>query len=230
MMSNGLRIMVYDKTDTKSFVTTMREALASAEKRLKTGEPARPVDLDIGLSRSWFAGGTLMRALGRFDLVYGASCWEDALEWLLLQEAHRKILELQFWGHGGPGRVWVGNEPLGAHAFAGRHQTLLGGVRDRMTPESLVWLRTCATFGGLPGMEFARLWSFALGCKVAGHTHNIGLVQSGLHSLKPGELYSWEPEEGVEKGTIQNPTKMKGSSIFIDNTIACIQSTIPAGW
>src|SRR4051812_7405482 len=90
-----------------------------------------------GLTSSWIAGGALYRALGRLDAVYGSTSWEDALAWVCSVEPRRTIGEVQYWGHGRWGRVFIGKEAIdkdavddAAHA---RHADL-AALKLRLAP------------------------------------------------------------------------------------------------
>src|SRR4051812_12201178 len=102
-----------------------------------------------GLSASWRVGGWLYGKLGRLDAWCGASRWEEGLEWLLQRSEGTRIRELQYWGHGRWGCILMQRMMLDAsalrpgHALYGR-MTLL---KARFSPDSLIWLRTCESFG-----------------------------------------------------------------------------------
>jgi hypothetical protein len=215
--NNGLRLMVFDTSDVKS--------------SFKLPFPdAQPIDMDLGLSHSWFAGGTLYRSLRRLDMYQGFDSWSTALDWLGTVGAGQKIAQIQYWGHGSPGRVWMNKKALTEAAFMGEHAAALRKLSARLTPESLVWFRTCSTFAGDPGHRFAQVWSQSLGCKVAAHTHIVGLWQSGLHSIAPGDPPHWPNTEGVKEGTPDAPTKLAWSAPWAQNTITCLGGSVPNGW
>jgi hypothetical protein len=181
-----------------------------------------------GLTQAWFLGGALYEALRRLDTCAGFARWEDALSWINTQaeQTGRKIGQIQYWGHGNRGLVAMNGAGLNAHACS--HPYWGGFFRDikrHLTPDSLLWFRTCATFGGAAGQRFARNWSNALGCRVAGHTHIIGPLQSGLHSLAPGDDFSWSQQEGLD-----GRDGVAASSPWAPNTITCLHGSVPAGW
>jgi len=176
------RIVIYDATDTSP---------------------------DPELKDAWRLGSQLFRAVGRFDSVYGAARWDDALSYL---RGCGRVDEVQFWGHGSPGVAWLGGKALDPRK--------LEGVDVRR----LFWFRTCASFQGARGHAFAESMSAALGCTVAAHTHNIGLWQSGLHTLRPLERPYWPKTEGTRDG------KTLWSAPWTIHTIPCLRSDIPAGW
>lgn len=155
------------------------------------------------LTTSWVLGGVLYRLLGRIDAVYGATSWPDALAWLGSVEAGRPISQVQYWGHGTRGRVLIARDPLDRRVLEDDDHVLASALRtarDRLTPDALVWFRTCLAFGGARGHAFASACARFFHCRVAGHTYVIGPLQSGLHTLAPGEVPSWPVDEGTAKG------------------------------
>jgi hypothetical protein len=219
LTKSGLRLMIYDTTDVKRTFSLP-----------SLGPDASNLDIDLGLSHSWFAGGLLYRGLRRLDLFKGFLSWNEALGWLSEVEPDRKIDQIQYWGHGSPGRVWMNGQALTHRAFGSGHAPQLSRLASRLTPESLVWFRTCATFTGDQGQDFAQVWSQALNCRVAAHTFNTGVWQSGLHSIRPGELPSWSAMEGIKEGTPDAIKKIAWSMPWSTNTITCLHGEVPKGW
>jgi hypothetical protein len=152
------------------------------------------------LGAIWRAGGWLYRGLGRLDACFGAARWEEALSWLATVHADRAISEIQLWMHGHWGRALIDGAPMDATALDARHplSPYLEAIRPRLAPQALWWFRTCETFGKAEGHAFARAWSRFFDCRVAGHTHTIGVLQSGLHVLSPGDDPDWPLDEGVD--------------------------------
>jgi hypothetical protein len=209
-----------------SIVAVPPAAIATIEK------PLRLMIYDTsdrrGLSHSWFIGGALYQALRRLDDCAGFDNWFDALTWISQKAAkeRRKISQIQYWGHGWRGMVSMNGMALRADAF--QHPVwskLLSEIRWHLAPDALIWFRTCGTFGGAAGHEFARAWTTGMNCRVAAHTHLIGPFQSGLHSLTPRTPPYWPQEEGVEAGS-----RMAQSSPWRPNTITCLHGTLPEGW
>lgn len=198
-MNNGLRLMTYDNTDWES-----------------------------GLTQSWFAGGGLYRLFRAIDLVKPVTSWAEALDWLATVEPSKKIDVWQFWGHGSPATAYVDYVPLNGLALEEGHplHAPLLKLKERLHPKSLVWFRTCSTFHGPRGKKFAEDLANFLGCRVAAHTFVVGPLQSGLHSIGPGEAAGWPDEEGLDpkRGGI----KMSGP--FDPNTITCLRASVPKGW
>jgi hypothetical protein len=208
-VSDGLRLMVYDRT-------------------------CKGARVPVGLSTAWGAGSVLYRGLNRLDGTFGATSWDDALAWLATFEAPRPIAEIQYWGHGQWGRVLVDRDVLDAAALSRGHrlEARLAAVRERLLPagESLFWLRTCEAFGAVAGHDFATRLADGLGARVAGHTFIIGAVQSGLHGLRPGHTPDWSAEEGIAEGTPAVPKRAHGSGFSLPHTITCFTGSVPAEW
>lgn len=198
-MSDGLRVMVYDNTDWAS-----------------------------GLTQSWFAGGKLYRLFRSLDLVKAVTSWKETFEYLSSVEPDKKIDVLQFWGHGTSGRVFINKDPLGGFIVDPKHPLHDGlvALKERLHPGSLVWFRTCATFNGALGKQFAKDLANFLGCRVAAHTFLIGPFQAGLHSIGPGEEPGWDDSEGLDPKT----GGLKQSWPFDDKVITCLHGHVPAGW
>jgi hypothetical protein len=205
-MANGLRLIVYDATQRKR----------------------RPRALGF----SWQYGSYLYRALGRADGSVGASSFAHAFDWLARYQPSRQIEELQFWGHGKWGRVFIDGESLDrgllspAHALNAQFRAL----RERLSQSALLWFRTCETLGASAGHDFASALGDATGARVAGHTYVIGFMQSGLHCLKPGEKPHWSASEGLARGTAEAPEAALTSSPEAPNTITCLNGEIPDGY
>ena len=182
---------------------------------------------DGGLSLIWRAGAWLYRALGRFDAAYGAATWGEGLRWLAGVMPDRQIVEIQYWGHGDTGCILMAHEPLSLTALQSEHPfyAALCAIRKRLTgSDALWWFRTCRTFQGEAGQAFAQAWSAFFGCRTAGYTRDIGLLQGGLHSLSPGQQPAWSVEEGTCK------TRFPQWITWAPHTILCFRSRLPEGW
>jgi hypothetical protein len=184
-----------------------------------------------GLSNAWAAGSWLYRRLGRIDEAHPATSWADALVWLATATPDRPIAEVQYWGHGNWGCAKVGDDVLDARALEPGHALypLLARVRARLVPggRALWWWRTCETFGARAGHDFAIRWTRFLDCTSAGHTYVIGVWQSGLRVLRPGEEPAWSPTEGLRDGTADAPVTARRSSPAAPSTITCFTGAIP---
>lgn len=193
----------------------------------------RGARLRPGLSHAWSAGAVLYRGLGRVDRAIGAASFDEALAWLGEVEPDRPIGEIQFWGHGKWGAIFVGAERLDASALARGHRlhASLARVRGRIAgPDALVWLRTCETFGAAAGHRFARALADFMGCRAAGHTYVIGALQSGLHVLAPGASPAWPDDEGLAEGTATEPRRALASTPDAPNTVTFLDGAIPRGF
>jgi hypothetical protein len=202
-MTAGLRFVIYDAT-----------------------QRARKPRL---LGYSWQYGTHLYRTLGRVDAAYGASSFADAFEWLERTRSSEPISELQFWGHGKWGRIFIAAESLDRSWLRDGHAHHAGfrALRERLSPDALLWFRTCETLGADAGKDFASALSDATGARVAGHTYVIGFFQSGLHCLKPGTTPTWSGVEGLAAGSAAEPQRALDSTPDAPNTITCLTGAIP---
>jgi hypothetical protein len=185
-----------------------------------------------GLSHAWQAGHHLYRGLGRLDAGFAASSWAEALDWLATHAAPAPLGEIQFWGHGRWGQAHIAGQPLDVSALSPAHplHERLARVRARMQPQSLWWFRTCETFGTAAGHGFAQAFARFFDCRVAGHTFVIGVWQSGLHSLRPGETPGWSLEEGLRVTPAARTQAAAPSRPGAPNTITCLHGRVPPGF
>lgn len=205
-MSEGLRLIVYDATQVRR----------------------KPV----GLGLSWQYGSRLYRGLEMADAAYGARSFADAFAWLTKHERSRPIRELQFWGHGKWGRIFIDAESIDAAVLDAKHVHYAGfrAFRERLSPNALLWFRTCETLGARSGQDFAAALGDATGARVAGHTFVIGFFQSGLHCLGPGRRPHWSQSEGLASGSAEAPRTALPSGPFAPNTITCLNGDVPEGY
>lgn len=184
------------------------------------------------LRTSWAAGARVYWAMRRIDRFIGARSWAEALDWCAAQ--NEPIAELQFWGHGHWGRALLGDEALTRASFdkGHAHHAGLRALGERLLPqgESLVWFRTCETFGASAGMAFAKTLTRTLNTRAAGHTHVIGVLQSGLHGLVPGAEPHWSPREGLARGTPDAPQVALPSTSDAINTVHFMTAAVPPAW
>lgn len=188
----------------------------------------------VGLSTVWGCGARLYRGMRRHDASFGAASWSEALAWIAEHDPSRPIGEIQYWGHGKWGKVFIGRESLGAAELAvdHRHAEAMTRIRERLLPagQSLVWIRTCETFGADAGIDFAVRLSERLGARIAGHTYIIGVLQSGLRALAPGRRPTWSATEGLKEGTAAAPTTAHDSSFGAPRTVHFMTNEIPRAW
>jgi hypothetical protein len=203
---NELRLIVYDATQ-------------------KRRSPA-------ALGYSWQYGAHLYRSLGRADAAHGASSFADALSWLGSHAPAQPIAELQFWGHGKWGRLFIDREAVDRSLLhpGHAHHSAFQRLRERLLPDALLWFRTCETLGAQAGQDFAAALADATGARVAGHTYVIGFFQGGLHCLRPGQRPHWSSSEGLARGTPSTPEAALPSRPSAPNTITCLDGHVPDGF
>jgi hypothetical protein len=172
----------------------------------------------------------LYRGMRYVDAAYGARTVADGLEWAIRAAKHRPIAELQYWGHGKWGRILVDREPLDRSALGRAHplRSKLDALRERLSPNALVWFRTCETLGARAGQDFAAALGDFTGASIAGHTYVIGYFQSGLHRLSPGTTPTWSKDEGLAEGSADEPRSALRSGPLEPNTITCFTHSVPA--
>jgi hypothetical protein len=181
------------------------------------------------LTRSWRVGVELYRRYPpglRADASFGATSWTDAVAWLASVEPGESIDEIQYWGHGLPGRLFIARDVLTADQL--QSSPLADdwrAVAARLSPSSLVWWRTCSAFAGQAGHALASTMAAFFNCRVAGHTYVIGPLQSGLHSVTSSQPPMWSLTEGFGAD---------GSSLtstpWAPNTITCLHGAVPFAW
>ena len=106
----------------------------------------------------------------------------------------------------------------------------IAAIRERLSADSLLWFRTCETFGAAAGHDFARAVTDTFGCDAAGHTYIIQYWQSGLHRLRPGATPHWPADEGLLRGSVDAPERARQSTPMAPNTVTCLAGEIPAGY
>ena len=165
-------------------------------------------------------------------MAHGACSFGDAFAWLSQHAREQQIAELQFWGHGRWGRLFIDGESIDRGLLSPSHEHHAGflRLRERLAPGALLWLRTCETFGASAGQDFAAALADASGARVAGHTFVIGFFQSGLHCLGPGMRPSWSASEGLARGTASTPELSLPSGPSEPNTVTCLSGRIPDGF
>lgn len=184
-----------------------------------------------GLSAIWSSGARVYRALGRIGRAYGVSSWDEAAR--AIEDATRDgtpVRELQYWGHGRFGCVLVDRERIDRSALGRARFVAALTERLERRDDALVWLRTCEAFGGHVGHDFARALAEATGVRVAGHTYVIGFWQSGLHGLAPGAQPTWDPAEGIGRGTAAAPELGAWSTPHEPHTIHALEGSVPPAW
>lgn len=220
LVTAPLRLMIYDKTENSTKIDVNGP-------EVEGGEFVVP----LGLTASWVAGGALYRALRWVDMCLGVESWDEALDWLAVHSAPKRIAQIQVWGHGGPGVSVLGRERMNSRSIlGGDHESRLRMIGQRMTSDGVWWFRNCGVFAGVPGQNFARRFVSVMQARVAAHTHIIGPWQSGLHTLGPGEDPSWPATEGIADGSPERPKKLVWSKPWSTHTVTLFNSKVPRGW
>jgi len=170
------------------------------------------------LGVAWLIGSWLFTLFGRFDRRVAGTSWTHVFTTV---GALKNVTEVQYWGHGSPGYVWLGDFRIGPTV-----QPEALEMARAFAPGAVWWWRTCATLAGLDGLGFATAWTERIGCRIAGHTHNIGFPwHSGTHSLRPKKMPDWPVTEGLD----QNNKPLR-SSRRAPNTMLFLKSSIPEEW
>ena len=109
---------------------------------------------------------------------------------------NEQLSEVQMWGHGSAGRALIGADVFDAEYV--RSSSLFkrwAALRPfQQHPSPLIWFRTCYTMKGEVGRTFATLLAHELGCRVAGYTQYIHVVQRGLVVAWPDRPPRWSDE------------------------------------
>jgi hypothetical protein len=162
------------------------------------------------LGMSWALGACLYKLLGRANHVIAARTWEQAFSELVNL---RDVDEVQYWGHGSPGTVYLNGFELPMEML----KRAFWAMSD--TGTGMWWWRTCASFSGARGQRFAMECVKLLGVAVAGSTYNIGFWHSGVHVLSPGETPYWSLAEGEGDGKLlMSGAKEPNTILFLGNT------------
>jgi hypothetical protein len=171
------------------------------------------------VGNSWVLGGRLYRALRKVDIVIPILLWEQVgVE--LQKFPDYSIKDLQFWSHGHPGGVSINGESVNNNNI---NPVFWGAISRKLRGDGRVWFRTCATFSGYAGHDFAKKLADTMDRTVVGHTYIIGPFQSGLHAHEPGREPNWSPQEGLEVRK-DGSAGIKMSGPFQPNTVTCLHT------
>ena len=220
----SLRVVVWDRTD--------------LGRRRRGHDGARgTANVRLGLAPAWWIGAKLYafarQVEGARFFARGVASFDEAIRFAVACTGRTQspLTELQMWGHGGFGFMDLGESRLDRAALAPSHPLAgpLDLLRDALADDGQVWLRCCSSFGGSEGRAFGPALAERLGTRVVGHTYVIGAVQSGTHSLSPGEVPMWPVDEGVQR--IDGKTaRAKASRPGEPNTIGCLRLDLPKGF
>jgi len=215
-----MKIVIYDNTDLVKGYDLI--------KQIEGNEIFLP-----SLSYAWRIGARLFRMSNAVDASMGVSSWHDAFKYIGDMAKKYEIEEIQFWGHGSPGRVWIHNSWLNVHNYE-TYKLIndLRGILGKNKPRW--WFRTCSTFAGMKGKKFARTFSKLFDCEVVGHTCIIGtwFSHSYGYGLRPGEDPHWEMGDdlGWSRDDYKSRMVMKNSAPGLTNTVSCFASKVPDSW
>jgi hypothetical protein len=116
-----------------------------------------------------------------------------------------RIGRLQFWGHGRPGAMTVGDEELTAESFTSGHAhgTALSSLLPYLSRDAIIFFEGCQTFAGRDGKTFAQAAAAFFGPNrtVSGHTRLLGynLDWGGAARLQLGQEPSWPEVDPLDK-------------------------------
>lgn len=189
----GLNVIVYDNTETEpdTIFEWPLQAQALIHDEAKRGS----------LTWWWKIGSILQMAKQNADIVIEAEDWEGALANVLDEANGKRINNLQFWGHGNAGRMYMNGVPVTVNNFSLTNKRnliddFLHELRLLLSPSSYVWFRGCSCFFGETGQRFALGARDFFNCNIVSHTYIIHALQSGTHILGPGDQISWTTSEG----------------------------------
>jgi len=171
------------------------------------------------VSYTWALGTPFYKAIGACLEFYPVKCWAEATQKVSM---YTGLDEIQFWGHGSPGCALIGKE----HLSANDNENFAQAVKQALKLEGALWFRTCASFAGDLGKEFAKSISSNSQRRCAGSTFKIGMFHSGIHSCLPNWDANWLSTEGIDPVT-KKPTS---SGLGKPNTILCLQISLPKSW
>jgi hypothetical protein len=142
--------------------------------------------LHTALSRAWPA-----------DAVEATGVADAVARVLARRPRPGEVRSLQFWGHGWPGGMVVGDEAITPESFEPNHphRQEMERLLPYLHPTAWVYFEGCQTFAGPDGKRLARAAASFFGRRttVSGHTRLLGynLDWGGSVRLLPGEEPSW---------------------------------------
>jgi hypothetical protein len=145
---------------------------------------------------TWKYGALMYKSY--FDHCIAASSWESAIRELASTIGNgARVVELQFWGHGCEGVAFVGRDELTVASLASSEWQ---AIRDIFVDNAVLWFRTCRTFNGSQGRNFANQFAahFREKVKLVGHTVNIGAMHAGLVVKHQRQPATWSDGSGSQ--------------------------------
>ena len=144
------------------------------------------------LTASWWFGAALRSLRPGKDVILHVNSWADMVE-QLSKLPEKSVTRVEYWGHGLSSAVECNNDLLTYKEV----YPLLERVAHVMSgPDALWFWRTCKTFWGVPGFQYASECVRVLGCRVAGFSHKIWWWQSGLRYMGPEDSPEWDHKDG----------------------------------
>jgi hypothetical protein len=144
----------------------------------------------------------------------------DAVNRLLaLRPRPREVRSLQFWGHGWPGGMCVGDEALTPESFepGHPHRAELARLLPYLCAATWVYFEGCQTFAGRDGKRLARAAATFFGGQttVSGHTRLLGynLDWGGSVHLRPEEEPVWPDEDPRDKARKKHALRAFGKRV-----------------
>ncbi|KAF0972961.1 hypothetical protein FDP41_008813 [Naegleria fowleri] len=169
----GLSVLIYDSTNEHE---STRDQFASI---------------------SWAVGSSFFEAVNKFDRVIRAKSWDQVVRELnQIADSGELIREVQFWGHGSPGKVFIGQDELTTEVLDTPSWVSLS-KRKIFHQNALWWFRSCSTCNRNEGRSFAKKFVDLFGVRMGGHTVFIHAIHAGLVCLRPGQEPSWSDEDGT---------------------------------
>lgn len=161
---------------------------------------------------TWKAGATLFSPY--FDKILAVHDWTDCER--LVKELPEKYDEVQFWGHGSPGFIYVNKQPATASFWF--------ALSEKVNPNANVWLRVCYFAATSFGKTMMNQISKNLNARVIAHTYSIGqwACQSGTRAVTPTALAAWPSTEGVGADK-----SFSHSAPWAPNTVSALSLTPP---
>lgn len=164
---------------------------------------------------TWKAGATVFKPY--FDKILAVTSWEDCEN--QVKALTEKYDEVQFWGHGSPGFIYVDRQPSPANFWF--------VLAAKLNEGATVWLRVCSFAASSLGKTMMNQISKTLKARLVAHTYSIGQwgCQSGTRAVTPTTPARWPSTEGVEKTA--ESTKLLSSSPWAPNTVFALTMKPP---
>lgn len=164
---------------------------------------------------SWKVGSKVFSPY--FDKILAVKSWDDC--YAQLSQLEEKYDEVQFWGHGTPGFIYVNKQPSTADFWL--------TLAKKLNKNAVVWLRVCSFAATSLGKTMMSQISKTLNAKLIAHTYSVGQwgCQSGARAVTPTNSAKWSSDEGVDRG--QSPFKLLPSAPWIPNTVLVLTMKPP---